>query len=137
MGIDYVCTRPEKCESLPKNIKENDYPPICSFTGKLPIICCHRATKESVLNYTTKLISNTINGSAVLNSTTESIPNIADKSTGFNRTTEIIPNIVDENIVLNRTAETNPNNVGERTVFNRTTERTPNIVDESMWNLKK
>lgn len=37
---DYVCKLPENCSSLEQDIKRQKFPPVCSFIGNKPVVCC-------------------------------------------------------------------------------------------------
>lgn len=40
LNKEHICIRSEKCVSLPRDIKNKNYPDICSFDGHKPIVCC-------------------------------------------------------------------------------------------------
>lgn len=43
---DSVCKRVNKCKTLPKTIKNHQYPDICSFNRSEPIVCCPPKIEE-------------------------------------------------------------------------------------------
>lgn len=52
---DYVCSRPENCDSVKELFKNQKYPDICSFEGLQPIICCALSNKKTFLLNRTKV----------------------------------------------------------------------------------
>lgn len=44
---DYVCKRPENCSSLERDIRRQNFPPICSFVGNKPVVCCSPADNNN------------------------------------------------------------------------------------------
>jgi hypothetical protein len=52
---DYVCSRPENCDSVKDLFKNQTYPDICSFDGLKPIICCVPGNGKTFLLNRTKI----------------------------------------------------------------------------------
>ncbi|XP_063899135.1 serine protease persephone [Helicoverpa armigera] len=49
-GVDGVCRSVHQCQSAINDIKSKNYPPICSFEGVKPIICCTDCEPGDFLN---------------------------------------------------------------------------------------
>lgn len=43
---DRYCRRPEVCPTLERDIRHQNYPQICEFIGKIPVVCCSPEVKN-------------------------------------------------------------------------------------------
>lgn len=48
---NHVCKQPENCTSLEQQLRNQDFPLICSFIKNIPIVCCSPTVTINTTNF--------------------------------------------------------------------------------------
>lgn len=48
---NHVCKQPENCTSLEQQLRNQDFPHVCSFIKNMPIVCCSPTVTTNTTNF--------------------------------------------------------------------------------------